>query len=181
MKKLSLICFGLLLALATSVSAGPPPGGSGGPGGPGRGGPKVPPLFLRSLVQPDTIMRHQSHLELSVQQRKSIQAILRETRGTMADKRWSLAAQTETIRELLAATPIDQQAAIGATEQLFNLETAIKTQHLQMLIQITNVLSPKQLKRARRMQRKNRGENRKGPWRNGRPNLPEASPHHFSD
>ena len=153
MKKTFLISLCLLLAITTSAGARPPHGPEGGSGGAARG-PKVAPLFTRSLIQPETIMRHQARLELSESQRKSVQKVLRKTRSTIQDTRWELAAQTETIRKLLTATPIDQIETLQATEGLFRLETTIKTQHLQMLIEITNVLEPDQLKKARRIQKR---------------------------
>ena len=170
MKKPSLICCGLILAMATSVWAAPPSGRGGGPDGMGRG-TRVPPLFMRSLVQPNTIMRNQARLELSDEQRKTIQEALHKTRASMEDTRWELASQTEAIREILANPPIDQEKALAATGELFRLETAIKTQHLKMLIEITNVLTPKQLKKAQRLQkrgfrkRKDSAERSSGPVR----------------
>ena len=168
MKKPALICLGLLLTLATSVSAEPPPGR--GDGGLGRS-PRVAPLFMRSLVQPDTIMRNQARLELSEQQRETIQKALGETRSAMEESRWELAGHKETIRWILDQSPIDADKALEATAELFRLETTIKTQHLKMLIEITNVLTPKQLKRAQRLQkrgfrkRKGSAERSSGPVR----------------
>ena len=124
MKKPALICLGLLLTLATSVSAGPPPGR--GDGGLGRS-PRVAPLFMRSLVQPDTIMRNQARLELSEEQRETIQKALGETRSSMEESRWELAGHKESIRRVLDQSPIDADKALEATAELFRLETAIKT------------------------------------------------------
>ena len=168
MKKPALICLGLLLPLATSVSAGPPPGR--GDGGLGRS-PRVAPLFMRSLVQPDTIMRNQARLELSEEQRETIQKALGETRSSMEESRWELAGHKESIRRVLDQSPIDADKALEATAELFRLETAIKTQHLKMLIEITNVLTPRQLKKAQRLQkrgfrkRKDSAERSSGPVR----------------
>lgn len=153
MNKSFLIALGLVLVVSTSAVARPPHGPGGELGGPGRGA-KVAPLFARSLVLPDTIMRHQARLELTDTQRAMVQKVLRKTRRTIEDTRWELAAQTETIRQLLAATPIDQIQAMQETAKLFHLETTIKTRHLKMLIQITNVLTPEQLKTAHRIQKK---------------------------
>jgi Spy/CpxP family protein refolding chaperone len=164
MNKSFLIALGLVLVMSTSAVARPPQGPGGGLGGPARGA-KVAPLFARSLILPDTIMRHQARLELTDTQRAMVQKVLRKTRRTIEDTRWELAAQTETIRKLLTATPINQIQAMEETGKLFHLETTIKTRHLKMLIRITNVLTPEQLKKARRIQKKSIRGRGKSAWR----------------
>jgi Spy/CpxP family protein refolding chaperone len=110
-------------------------------------------------------MRHQARLELTDTQRAMVQKVLRKTRRTIEDTRWELAAQTETIRKLLTATPINQIQAMEETGKLFHLETTIKTRHLKMLIRITNVLTPEQLKKARQIQKKSIRGRGKSAWR----------------
>lgn len=151
MKKIFLLTPLLVLTLATAVLAAP----AGRLGGP-RGAPRKPPSFLKVLVQPETVMENQAKVELSEEQRQKIQAILHQARASIADTRWEMAEKGEAARGLLSAQPIDQGQALETMQELFSLETTMKTRNLEMLIGITNVLRPEQRKQLLNIQNRKR-------------------------
>jgi Spy/CpxP family protein refolding chaperone len=152
MMKPTLLVAALLLALTTPAAARPPMG-MGGPGGPGRMGP---PDFLQSLIRPETVMRHQSEIGLTEEQRRAIQASMSQTRDEIEVVRWDMQAQSSEVEEILKKTPIDRDAVLAGTRKLFELEIRLKTSNLSLLIEITNLLTPEQVTTLRTFQKTER-------------------------
>ena len=153
MKTVSWISFGLAVLILPAMVAAEPLGMRGDGLGRGRRGP---PPFMAELFPPDMIMRNQSTLELSDEQKKSIMAAVRETRNSIDSVRWDLENEQATLTRMVSAPSIDEPALLQQAEKVMELEKKLKTSHLLLLVQIKNQLTPEQQKEAKALRQSGR-------------------------
>ena len=166
MKKLKLIGFVAALAVASPAAARPPMDG-------GSGGPARTRDLIGALVRPDTVMRNQTEIDLSTEQRDQIRKAMRTARNEIDDIRWDLEERSDKLKKVLATRPIDEQAALSGMNAMLALEGKMKSSNLALLINITNTLTADQVEKLRQVQaseRKGRSRGRLGkPGRGGPP------------
>ena len=123
-----------LIALALTVAL---------PAAAQRRGMKAPP-FMGSLYPPDLVMKHQAEIGLEPEQREAITGAIRQMQDHVLEVEWSIEAEQQKLGDLLAASEIDEQAALEQATVLMELEQQVKTANLSLLIKIRNTLSTEQ-------------------------------------
>ena len=89
-------------------------------------------------------MAHQSDIGLTDEQRKAITQGLHAAQGKMLDAQWKMEAETEAMSKLLAASPVDESAALAEAEKVMAVEWEFKRAQLSVLILIKNTLTDEQ-------------------------------------
>jgi Spy/CpxP family protein refolding chaperone len=142
-----------LLVIAASPAVAQPRGGeppfSGGGGGGGFGFGR--PLFLEHLYRPELVMRHQGALALTPEQRAAIAATIKATQERLGTLQWELDAKSEAVVKLVEGDKVDVEQALAAAGQSIDLESQIKKEHLRLLLNIKNQLTPAQLAKLREL------------------------------
>lgn len=106
--------------------------------------PRIPGSIEHTLTPPHVVIAHAQELQLTDAQRTGIIEVAETTRAQLASLDADLDRTTEALRVLLAATPIDEEAAIAAAREVSGVEDEIKFAHLRMLIRVQNTLSAEQ-------------------------------------
>lgn len=133
------------------------------------------PPFLDELFRPEQLMRSQGVLELTGEQRTAITDAIKATQDRLNTLQWDLAARNEAVAKLVAPDHIDVDAALAAASQGIDLEGQIKKEHLKLLLQIKNVLTPAQIAKLRAQRQDRCRDDRPGPP--GRPgHAPDGPP-----
>lgn len=139
----------LVFALPASAQPGLRP--------PGLRGKMGRPPFLRELFMPETVMKYQSDIGLTEDQRTKITEVIKATQGEVLDSQWKLEEEQQKLAKLLGAERIDATAALAQADVVMASEQKLKKEHLNMLIQIKNVLTADQQKMLREKSRPKRG------------------------
>jgi Spy/CpxP family protein refolding chaperone len=134
----------LLLAFALPASAQP---GLGSP--PGMRGKSGRPPFLRQLFRPETVMKYQRDIELTDEQRTAITEAIKTTQGKVLELQWKLEDEQQELTKLFEAERIDAEVALTKADLVMGVERQIKREHLALLIEIKNLLTPSQQKKLR--------------------------------
>ena len=112
--------------------------------------PEAPPRSAdlgpieRHLYPPDLVLDHQQAIALDETQRSAILGEVRATQAELVELDANLRRDTEVLGELLDTHPIDETAALAASERVIGRESQIKTAHLRLLIRIKNQLTADQ-------------------------------------
>jgi len=144
-----------MVLLATAAFAQGPMGGGRGPGpGPMAGpGPHGPGLgaheFREHLVAPQLLLRNQLALGLTDDQIETIKKLVGESHSKTIDLRTDLQRVTERLGAIVAASKVDEPAALAASEEAMALESQIKKAHLALLIRVKNLLTAEQFEKAK--------------------------------
>jgi Spy/CpxP family protein refolding chaperone len=134
------------LFLALAVPAGAQPGLGAGPGLRGRiGGPP----FLQQLFRPELVMKHQRDIKLTDEQRAKITEAIKTTQGKVLELQWKMEDEQQKLTELLEAERINADTALAQADVVMDTERKVKKEHLTLLIQIKNLLTPEQQKTLR--------------------------------
>jgi len=100
--------------------------------------------FASVLFPPELIMQHARAINLDDRQRAAITKLIEQLQGRAVGLQWQLAEQAQALKQTLSRTQVDQDRALDQMNGLLEVEKAIKKAHLEMLIQIKNVLRPEQ-------------------------------------
>jgi Spy/CpxP family protein refolding chaperone len=134
--------------------------GAGGMRGPGGIGPG--PDLMRELFPPELVMRYQTEINLSEDQKKSI---VKETQALQSDLvplQFDMGEAAGKLKEALAAPKIDEEKASALADRLMTLESRIKKRHLALMIRIKNILTPEQQSQLRELRKQWRTEGERG-------------------
>lgn len=121
------------------------------------------PQFLDELFPPPMLMRVQGELGLTGEQRTAITDAVKATQDRLNTLQWDLAAKNEAVAKMLAPDHVDPESALAAAAQSIDLEGQIKKEHLKLLVQIKNVLTPAQIAKLRAQRQDRCGDDRPGP------------------
>jgi Spy/CpxP family protein refolding chaperone len=110
-------------------------GGSPGPGG---------PPFLDDVFSPGLVMRYQSEIGLTDEQRGAITRQMEDAQKALVTLQWDVARESEKLTKLMQASHIDEAAALQQADQVMTAEHQLKKAHLALLIRIKNLLTPAQ-------------------------------------
>jgi hypothetical protein len=153
-----ILAFALALGLCTAAGAGPqdlgtPPGADLSPGK--RRPPRLAASpFVQHLFAPDLVLKHQLAIDLSEDQVTEIKKLIHETHSKTLDAQTDLQRVMERLAGLLSASPVDEAAALAASDQALSLEAQVKTARLSLLIRIKNLLDESQQMKLREIQRR---------------------------
>jgi len=100
--------------------------------------------FASVLFPPELIMQHARAINLDDRQRAAITKLIEQLQGRAVALQWQLAEQTQALKQTLSRTMVDQDRALDQMNRVLEIEKAIKKAHLEMLIQIKNLLRPEQ-------------------------------------
>lgn len=109
------------------------------------------PDFAEHLFPPELIMQNQQRIGLRPEQRTVITGAIRELQNKVIDLQWRIQEETQRLRELLQAAPVDETSALAQVDRILGIEREVKKAHLRMLIQIKNALTPEQQQMLRRL------------------------------
>ena len=100
--------------------------------------------FASVLFPPELIMQHARAINLDDRQRAAITKLIEQLQGRAVALQWQLAEQAQALKQTLSRTMVDQDRALDQMNRVLEIEKAIKKAHLEMLIQIKNLLRPEQ-------------------------------------
>jgi Spy/CpxP family protein refolding chaperone len=134
------------IAGAHGPSGGPDPRMEGHPHGPWGG----PPLE-HNLFPPEFVLQNQDSLALTDDQVSAIKKEIDATHARVDPAHQSLRALAEQLHALLAKPQVDEAAALALASQTMDLEKAIKTAHMGMMIRVKNLLTAEQQDQLQKM------------------------------
>lgn len=121
------------------------------------------PQFLDELFRPEMLMRNQGLLELTPEQRTAITDAIKATQDRLSTLQWDLSAKNDAVAKLVSSDHVDVDAALAGASQSIDLEGQIKKEHLKLLLQIKNVLTPAQIAKLRAQREDRCRDDRPGP------------------
>ena len=119
----------LTLAVAMNIPAQAPPGDD--------------PLG-RLLFPPELVMSHQQELGLQESQKTVIMTEIQKAQAKFTELQWKLSAESEKLKLLLSAAPIDEAKVLEQVDRVLNQEREIKKAQIALLIRIKNSLTDQQ-------------------------------------
>jgi Spy/CpxP family protein refolding chaperone len=100
--------------------------------------------FAEVLFPPELVMQHQAAIELSAAQRQSVVDEVTRAQADILPQQMDMAQLGERLRTLLTAPRVDEEAALATAGEIMEIESRIKTRHLELAIRIKNLLSEEQ-------------------------------------
>ncbi len=100
--------------------------------------------FEGALFTPEEVMRHQSAVALSKEQRDRLIAEVTQAQADFLPAQMELAERAEELKRQVAAPRVDERAALAVATRLLELESQIKRRHLELAIRIKNLLDESQ-------------------------------------
>ena len=100
--------------------------------------------FAEVLFPPELVMQHQAAIELSAEQRQSVVDEVTRAQADILPRQMDIAQLGERLRSLLAVPRVDEQAALETAAEIMEIESRIKTRHLELAIRLKNLLSEEQ-------------------------------------
>jgi Spy/CpxP family protein refolding chaperone len=100
--------------------------------------------LARLLFAPELVMRHQAEIGLSPEQRSAITRAIADFQSRVVEVQWRMQDATQKLLAVLGKPHVDQAAALAQVDEVLNLERGMKREHLTLLIQIKNTLTPEQ-------------------------------------
>jgi len=119
-------------------------------------GPARPDPIRRLLFQPELIMEYNNQLDLSEQQQDLLKTELKNAQASIFDLKWQLNEESKILKDILQATPIDEDLMLAQSDKVMQLEQQIKRVHLTLLARLKNMLSAEQVQRLRELRRRAR-------------------------
>ncbi|RMD93148.1 MAG: periplasmic heavy metal sensor [Calditrichaeota bacterium] len=93
---------------------------------------------------PELIMKHQSEIGLSQEQKAKIKKEVQTAQAKFTDLQWDLEGEMENLVKLIQKERVDEQQTLAALKRVLDLESQIKQTHLLLAIRIKNILTPQQ-------------------------------------
>lgn len=128
----TLVLFGAILGLAAPASAQEPPAAT-----------QEDPLF-QTLFPPELIMQHRRAIGLNDEQRDAISRLISELQGRVLSLQWELMEEVEELAAVTSPSRVDLDRAADQMNAVLDTERRVKQAHLEMLVRIKNLLTPRQ-------------------------------------
>ena len=103
------------------------------------------------LFPPDIVLQHQAQLELTAEQRKVIRAEVTGMQSKIAAVDWDIMEAGLAVQEEISALPVNREAVLDKAGRVFEAENRKKRAWLEMLINIKNALTPRQVEYLQRV------------------------------
>lgn len=104
--------------------------------------------FQHGLIMPETIATLKSELELTTDQESKMQAVVSEARATAEPLEQAVKEQQKVFNDTLRNREKNADAASAALTHLLESEAPVKQLQLRTLIQLRDLMTPKQQKKA---------------------------------
>jgi Spy/CpxP family protein refolding chaperone len=132
---------GCVISVGAASAQGPPhPGGR--------------PIFLEQLFIPEQVMRYQTEIALTDEQRSAITEAMGDAQKKLVELQWQFESASKKFGDTLAAPTIDEPSALAQAEQVMNLELQMKKTNLALLMRIKNILTAGQQTKLRELRGK---------------------------
>ena len=99
------------------------------------------------LAPPEMIMRFQRQLNVDDEQRQAIRQKITELQTEIIDLQWDLQDLGQVLVETVSQETTDMDAALSQLDRVLEVESSIKKRHMQMLLEIRNILNQEQRQR----------------------------------
>jgi Spy/CpxP family protein refolding chaperone len=119
-----------------------------------------PDRIRELLIPPDLVMRNQTLLNLSSDQRNAIVKEIRQAQAQFTDLQWTLEREVDELVNLIRDRNTEEGKVIAQLDRVLGAESEIKKARLLMALRIRNALTPEQVKTLERL--RNRLKNRGG-------------------
>ncbi len=100
--------------------------------------------FAGRLFAPEEIIRHQTAIALSQEQRRTLIGEVTRAQAEFLPAQMELAEHAEELKRLLDRPRVDEAAALAAAGRVMELEARIKQRHLALAIRLKNLLEESQ-------------------------------------
>ena len=123
------------------INGNPHPASDCGPGGmrPPGGDP-----LARYLFPPELIMANQRAINLSDDQRNSLQRAMAEAQGKFVGLQFKMSSEVEGLQRLLQPSRVDESKVLDQVDRVLAVEREIKRAQLSLMMRIKNLLTPQQ-------------------------------------
>lgn len=108
----------------------------------------------RLLFPPELVMSHQHELGLQESQRTAIMAEIQKAQTKFTELQWKLSAETEKLKQLLSASPVDETKVLEQVDRVLSQEREIKKTQITLLIRIKNQLTDRQQNKLMELRRR---------------------------
>lgn len=99
------------------------------------------------LAPPEMLMRFQRQLNIDDGQRQAIRQKITELQAEIMDLQWDLQDQGQALVEIVSREIADLGPALMQLDKVLEVESSIKKRHMQMLLEIRNILNSEQRQR----------------------------------
>lgn len=108
--------------------------------------PSVPPLDPLGDVMfpPDLILGHSREIMLTAEQKGFMRGEIQKTTNRFNELQWALHDSMEDLHQVLEASSVNDQQALGLLDKVLDIEREIKRLHFGMGIRLKNKLTPEQ-------------------------------------
>jgi Spy/CpxP family protein refolding chaperone len=96
------------------------------------------------LAPPEMVMRFQRQLDINDEQRQAIRQKITDLQTEIMDLQWDLQDQGQVLVELVRQEAADLSAALTQLDRVLEVESSIKKRHMQMLLEIRQILNTEQ-------------------------------------
>ena len=100
--------------------------------------------FEGAFYPPKLIMRYQSEIDLSEEQRKTIISLMNENHPRHNEIKWNLEAEMQEMRELIKQQTVDLEQANAKLDTILEMEEELKKLQLAVMVKIKNSLTAEQ-------------------------------------
>ncbi|HEY8515105.1 MAG TPA: hypothetical protein VIS07_06315 [Candidatus Binatia bacterium] len=118
------------------------------------------PMFLEHLFRPELVMRYQTELGLTQEQKESITAAIKRAQERLVPLQWDVEAKAQAVEKLVDRDKVDVDQALAAASEVIALEGKIKQEHLRLLLEIKNALTTEQQQKLAELRPDRRGDGR---------------------
>jgi len=101
------------------------------------------PLF-ETLYPPELIMQHRRAIGLDDEQRDAISQLIQDLQGRVVRLQWELLDEVQELGRITQGDRVDLDRAADQMNRVLDRERDIKQAHLEMLVRIKNLLTPRQ-------------------------------------
>jgi hypothetical protein len=110
------------------------------PAGPGSGDDPL----ARLLFPPDLVMQNQQAIDLTDQQRNSIQELLKNVQSKFIESQFRMSGEMERLKQLIESSSVDEPKVLEQIDRILSTERDVKRAQLSLMVKIKNELTERQ-------------------------------------
>jgi hypothetical protein len=100
--------------------------------------------LARLLLPPDLVLSHQQAINLTEQQRQTIQSSMVDTQRQLLDQQFKLNAEVEKLQSFLRSSTPDEAKVLEEMDKVLGAERDIKRAQLSLMVKLKNSLTQQQ-------------------------------------